>query len=169
MGILDGWRFCPRCAEPVAAFPGRAECPSCGFVAWASSVPGAQALLEEEGRVMLGRRALDPSAGLWDIPGGFLEETEHPVDALKREFLEETGLQVEPVEFLGSWMQGYEGRTVLCLTWIVRRVAGEPRAGDDLTELRWFGQDELPDPGELAFETFVEILALWRARREHAL
>jgi 8-oxo-dGTP diphosphatase len=167
VGVLDAWRFCPRCRTELEREPGRVSCRACGFTEYGNPVPGAQALLEEDGRVLLGRRLLEPSAGLWDIPGGFLEETEHPLEALRREFREETGLEIEPIEFLGSWMQPYSGRTVLCLTWIVRRAGGEERAGDDLVELRWFRPDELPGPSELAFETFVEILSLWRARHEH--
>lgn len=116
--------------------------------------------------MLLGRRAFDPGKGLWDLPGGFLEEHEHPLDALHRELAEETGLVIEPTEFLGVWMQPYAGRNVLCLTWLARPTGGVERAGDDLVELRWFGPDELPGPDDLAFETFVEILALWRGRQE---
>lgn len=131
-------------------------------------MPGSQAVLEQAGRVLLGRRAFDPGKGLWDLPGGFLEEHEHPLDALHRELAEETGLVIEPTEFLGVWMQPYAGRNVLCLTWLARPTGGAERPGDDLVELRWFGPDELPGPDELAFETFVEILGLWRGRQEHA-
>ncbi|MBA3412472.1 MAG: NUDIX hydrolase [Actinobacteria bacterium] len=168
MGILDGWRFCPRCAGPLRPGDGRVTCDACGFVRYANPVPGAQALLEENGRVLLGRRGREPGAGLWDIPGGFIDETEHPVDALRREFREETGLDVEPVDFLGIWMQRYDEATVLCLTWTARRLGGAARAGDDLVELGWFGPEELPPAGELAFETFVDILSVWRGRNEHA-
>jgi 8-oxo-dGTP diphosphatase len=167
MALLDGWTFCPRCRAGLERGDGMARCPACGFEAWAHSVPGAQALGERDGRVLLGRRAHDPSAGLWDIPGGFLDEGEHPLDGLRRELLEETGLEIEATEFIGIWMQEYTGRTVLCLTWLAREVGGTPVAGDDLTELRWFGADELPPPDELAFETFVEILSSWRRRHEH--
>ena len=110
----------------------------------------------------------EPSPGLWDLPGGFVDEHEHPLEALHRELREETGLEIEPVEFLGVWMQPYAGRIVLCLTWLARPLGGVEAPGDDLVELRWFGPDELPAPDELAFETFVEILSLWRARHEHA-
>ena len=64
-----------------------------------------QALVERDGRLLLGRRAFDPSVGLWDLPGGFLEENEHPLDALVRELREETGLEIEPQEFVGVWME----------------------------------------------------------------
>ena len=168
MGRLDGWRFCPRCGAAGERRGPSFACPACGLVEWSNPVPGAQALVERNGRVLLGRRGHDPSKGLWDIPGGFLDEYEHPLEALHRELAEETGLEIEPFEFLGAWMQPYDGRNVLCLTWLARPTGGVERAGDDLVELRWFGPDELPAADELAFETFVEILALWRARHEHA-
>jgi ADP-ribose pyrophosphatase YjhB (NUDIX family) len=168
VGILDGWRFCPRCASPLTPGATRLECSACGYVAWANPVPGAQALVERDGRVLLGRRRHDPAAGRWDVPGGFVNEHEHPLAALDRELLEETGLAIEPTEFLGIWMQPYDGRNVLSLTWLARPTGGEERAGDDLVELRWFAPGELPAPEELAFETYVEILSLWRARHEHA-
>ena len=116
--------------------------------------------------MLLGRRAFDPAVGLWDVPGGFLEEGEGPIDGLRRELREETGLEIEPTEFLGIWLQAYGGRTVLCLTWLARPAGGSERAGDDLSELRWFAPDELPAPGELAFDSFVDILGRWRARYE---
>ena len=112
----------------------RLECPECGFVAYASSKATAGALVEDdEGRVLLARRAHEPFKGRWDIPGGFLEEGEHPLDGLRRELREETGLEVEPLEFLGVWMDRYGGdstaEATLNLYWTARVTGGEPRAG----------------------------------------
>ena len=109
VGILDDWRFCPRCGGSLTALDGRVRCEQ-GHDHWANPVPGSQALVERDGRVLLGRR----------------------------------------------------------LTWIARAAGGVERPGDDLVELRWFGPDELPAPDELAFESFVEILSLWRTRHQHA-
>ena len=168
VGILHGWRLCPRCGGDLAATAGHLACGACGSAYYGNPVPGAQAVVERDGRLLLGLRAFDPAAGLWDLPGGFVDEHEHPEAALHRELAEETGLEIEPTEFLGIWMQPYDDRMVLCLTWLARPVGGRERAGDDLVELRWFAPDELPAPDELAFETYVEILSLWRARHEHA-
>ena len=168
MAILDDWRFCPRCSGTLAAEDGHVRCPACGERYWANSVPGAQAVIVCDGRVLLGRRREDPSAGRWDLPGGFLEEGEDAVDALRREVREETGLVVEPVEFLGAWNERYWNRTVLCLTWLARVSGGEERPGDDLVELQWFAAHDRPRGGELAFPTFDEILSLWAAREQHA-
>ena len=123
---------------------------------------------DDRGRMLLVRRAHPPFEGRWDLPGGFLEEGEHPLDALRRELREETGLEVEPGEFLGVWIDTYSedaGPATLNLYWTARVAGGEARAADDVAELRWFEPDELPPPGELAFHV-AEVLAAWRD--EHA-
>src|SRR4051812_19519701 len=74
-------------------------------------------VLRRPGSSAAGRRAFDPGKGLWDLPGGFLQEDEHPLDALHREIREETALEIEPIDFLGFWLEPYDGRIVLCLAW----------------------------------------------------
>ncbi len=133
---------------------------------WANPVPGAQALIERDGRILLGRRRDEPRAGCWDLPGGFLQETEHPSDALVREIREETGLEVELGELVLITMDPYDGRTILSLTWTAEPRGGEEQPGDDLVELRWFAAGELPPPEAIAFPGQLEVLALWRGRHE---
>jgi ADP-ribose pyrophosphatase YjhB (NUDIX family) len=165
MGVLDAWRFCPACGEAIEKVDDRAECRACGYVGYANPIPGAEAVcFDEQGRVLLGRRAFDPAKGLWDLPGGFLHEDEHPLDALRREIREETALEIEPIDFLGFWLEPYDGRIVLCLAWTAH-VRGEARAGDDLGELHWFEPDELPAPAELAFTHYPEVLSAALGRR----
>jgi ADP-ribose pyrophosphatase YjhB (NUDIX family) len=163
LSVLDGWRFCPRCAAPVRLEAGRAECDACGFVAYAHSAPTASAVLvDEAGRVLLARRGVEPELGKWDLPGGFLEEGEEPLAGLRRELREETGLEVEPLSFLGAWIDTYgdgEGAvSTLNLYWLVR-ADGEPRAADDVAELSWFGAGELPG---LAFRANAQVLEAWQ-------
>ena len=100
---------------------------------------------------------------MWDLPGGFLAEDEHPLDCLRRELLEETGLEVEPSEWIGAFMVPYEDRTVVNLVWTARVVAGTPQAADDVSELGWFGRDELPPLEQIAM---AEALAVWLERTE---
>jgi ADP-ribose pyrophosphatase YjhB (NUDIX family) len=166
MGILDGWRFCPRCAAETERDADSARCVRCGFVVWANSAPAVQALVERDGRILLGRRGIEPGYGRWDLPGGFLHEGEHPLDGLRREVREETGLEIEPGRFVGFWLEPYDGRVVLSITYEATTEAGDARPADDLTELRWFAPTELPAAAELAFPSYVEILELWR--QQHA-
>jgi 8-oxo-dGTP diphosphatase len=153
MASLTGWRFCPRCASPLEVEDGRARCEACGFVTYAQSAPAVSAYVVENGRVLLGLRAHEPDAGRWDLLGGFLEEEEHPLDGLRRELLEETGLEIEPGGFLGCYVDTYGtlGTTVLNLVYDARIASGEMAPADDVAELRWFDLEELPPPRELAF------------------
>ena len=165
MSVLDGWRYCPRCGSPLVHGEGRVEC-ACGFVHYANSAPTASAfVLDHAGRVLLARRAYEPDSGLWDVPGGFLEEGEDPLAGLHRELLEETGLTIEPGEFVGVFTDVYgdgPGATaVLNLVWEASAVAGEPAPADDVSELRWFPRDGLPRDEELAFRWLGPSLRAW--------
>jgi ADP-ribose pyrophosphatase YjhB (NUDIX family) len=165
MGVLDNWRFCPRCGGNLTREHDHLMCEACGNRYWANALPGVQGILERDGRVLLARRAHDPRKGYWDLPGGFLDETEDPLDGLRREFREETGLEVEPVEFLRVDIEPYDHRHVFSVTWIVR-ADGEPVPADDVEELRWFARDELP--AEMAFPGQESVLRDWAAGHEHA-
>ena len=169
MARLDSWRYCPRCAAEIRLEKGRAECPACVFRAYAHSHPTASALVvDAAGRLLLARRAREPCEGLWDIPGGFLDEGEHPLDALRRELREETGLEVEPLEFLGVWIDRYgpgdDAPWTLNLYWTARVIRGDPRPADDVAELRWFAPEELPPEEGLAFRNVAHAIRSWRSR-----
>jgi hypothetical protein len=61
-----------------------------------------------------------------------------------------------------------DDRATLNLFWTGRLSPGDPTPADDVVELRWFAADELPPPGELAFDGLIaDVLAAWR-RDEHA-
>jgi ADP-ribose pyrophosphatase YjhB (NUDIX family) len=171
MAILYGWRTCPRCEGRLENDGARATCTGrCRSIYYANSAPCVSALVEDPaGRLLLARRAVEPFLGLWDPPGGFLEEGEHPVEGLRRELLEETGLDAEVGPFVGAWMDVYggadEAAATLNLYWSVRMAAGDLRAADDVAELRWFEPDALPAGDELAFTTVKDALAAWRKLR----
>jgi ADP-ribose pyrophosphatase YjhB (NUDIX family) len=168
---LSSWKFCPRCAASIEVEAGtRARCPACAYQAYANPKPTACAVCTDaDGRVLLARRGNEPCKGRWDLPGGFLDEGEHPLDALRRELLEETGLEVEPLDFLGIWMDWYElnddRQSTLNLYWTARILDGKLEAADDVSELGWFGPDELPPAAGFAFH-IAEVLAVWR--QQHA-
>jgi ADP-ribose pyrophosphatase YjhB (NUDIX family) len=169
VGRVDDWRYCPRCATELAHSHERVECPACGFVSHSNSEPTACALVvDDDGRLLLVRRAGDPYRGTWDLPGGFLEEAEAPLDALRRELREETGLEIEPVEFVGAWLDTYgdgpDAPTTLNLYWTARIVGGEPVAGDDASELGWFARDALPPDDEIGFTNVRDVLRAWRSQ-----
>jgi 8-oxo-dGTP diphosphatase len=167
MGMLHGWRFCPRCGTAVESGEDRVECRACGYVVYANPVPTASALVVDgEGRILLARRAAEVEHGKWDLPGGFVDEDEHPLDATRRELAEETRLEIEPERLFGMWMdrygEGADARSTLNLYWLARAVGGRMQAADDVSELRWFAKDELTPDEEIAFANVAEVLAAWR-------
>jgi ADP-ribose pyrophosphatase YjhB (NUDIX family) len=141
-------------------------CDSCGFLYWNNSRPTAGAVVEDaSGRVLLGRRGIEPSKGLWDLPGGFLEPGEHPEAGMKRELWEETGLLVDPVKLLGFYMDQYGDdphEHTLNIFYLCRVMGGEAQASDDMAELGWFAPDALPTNPELAFQNVIKALRDWK-------
>lgn len=168
MAELDGWRHCPRCAQPLRPERGSVHCAACGLDVYAKPAPAICALvLDDAGRVLLGRRAHEPAQGLWDVLGGFMDEAEQPEETLRRELREETGLEVEPLDFVAAVTDTYGpgGNYTLNLCWTARVVAGEPAPSDDVAALAWFAPDELPPREELAFENSAQLLAAWLRMR----
>lgn len=126
--------------------------------------PTASALLiDDQGRVLLARRANDPGAGLWDLLGGFVDEGEDGLDALRRELREELGVEIEPGEFVGAFPDTYgdDGIYTLNLYWTAVIASGEPTPNEELEEIAWFAPDELPQREEFAFSNTVAALEAW--------
>jgi len=112
-------------------------------------IVGVGAVIVSEGRALLVRRATEPLKGEWSIPGGVLELGERLHDGVRREALEETGLDVEPQEVLevfDSIFADGEGRTqyhYVLVDYLCRVLGGEARAGSDVSEVKWVSQVEL--------------------------
>jgi 8-oxo-dGTP diphosphatase len=105
-------------------------------------------------RALVTVRAREPLRGKVDVPGGFLEVGEHPVEGLKREVREELGLELEvdpiPV-LLAPHTYGPEGVWALAIGFRARISQGVPKPADDVAEARWIGAEEV-DGVDFAWE-----------------
>lgn len=103
------------------------------------------------------------AGGLWEFPGGKLEDGEEPAAALEREVLEELGVAIEVGELLDRSTTVSDGNTITLSCYFVRPVGEVPHSSTDHDELGWFQRDrlvwlnwaapDLPAVRKLAFAT----------------
>jgi mutator protein MutT len=92
--------------------------------------------------LMIQRARGVPKGGCWCFPGGHVEPGETSRQAIQREFAEELGIEVLPVERLGS-VRVVGPRLYILAVWLVRHVGGELRlAQDEIDEARWLTASE---------------------------
>ena len=89
------FQFCPKCGDRLHTLDGRLVCQGCSYIFYRNPAVGVAVIVQKERTILLGRRARGPYKGAWCIPCGYLEWGEEVRAGAKREFLEETGLQVE--------------------------------------------------------------------------
>jgi len=147
--------YCPKCGGKLEYKNQknflRLTCIKCLYIFYENPIVGVAAIiLDEQGRVLLGRRTASYK-GLWCIPCGYVEYTEDVYDSVVREFKEETNLDiiVEDVFTVQSNFHNPDVHTVGI--WFLARIAGGvPEAGDDLDQVAFFALNDLPP---LAFPT----------------
>ncbi|MNZ87297.1 NADH pyrophosphatase [compost metagenome] len=103
----------------------RRACPSCSFVHWGSYSIGVGALVLRENKILLVRRAQEPGKGLWTNPGGYIEQSEMIHDTIRREVLEESGVEaiVKSVVALRDQPRSIHN---LYVAFEMEYIAGEP-------------------------------------------
>ena len=154
-------KFCPRCGAEVAHKDKfgmvRPVCLQCGWIYFVDPKVAAAVLIEQDGRVLLVRRADEPFRGLWTLPAGFVNGGEDPAEAAARECLEETGLSVR-VTRVFDIISGREHKrgADFVIVYLAEVISGELLAADDADAAEWFARSNLPP---LAFRATQKILA----------
>lgn len=160
-------RYCPHCATSLEkrqkAQREHLACPACGFVDWNYPIPAAGCLIENGGHLLLIRRQMEPHAGEWSLPIGFMQFGETAEQAAGRAVAEATGLQVEAASLIGAYSDVInDQRSHLVLVFRGRIVGGMLRTGEGAPETAWFSEYELP---AIAFVSDRSAIEVWRAER----
>jgi ADP-ribose pyrophosphatase YjhB (NUDIX family) len=172
--IAASLNYCSRCGAALAFGPVEGEdrerlaCAACGYIAYVNPRLVVTAIpVTPDGRIVLLRRGIEPGAGLWAQPGGFLEVDETVSEAAIRETYEETGLVVQPGDIVGLYSR--LEAAVVVIAFEARVVAGEYRLNPEALEIEAFDPAAIPWP-EVAFLTSKWAIRDWvRLRRPDLL
>jgi 8-oxo-dGTP diphosphatase len=145
-------------------------------------VVGVGGVVIEKERALLIRRGSEPLRGEWSIPGGTLELGESLERGVARELLEETGLEVRVLELIDVFDRVYVEEAAgdgaakkgprfhyVIVDYLCQRVAGEPAAGSDVTDVAFAREEELERfrLTETATRILRKAFAMDRAGRGH--
>ncbi len=155
--------FCSDCGQPVSlAIPPddnrlRHVCAHCGSIHYQNPkmVIGSIPVWNDDGRVLLCRRAIEPRHGYWTLPAGFMENSETTEEAALRETLEEAGARIE-LQGLFSLLNVPHVHQVH-LFYRARLLDIDFAAGTESLECRLFSEAEIPWD-DIAFPTVSHTL-----------
>jgi 8-oxo-dGTP diphosphatase len=107
------------------------------------------ALIYKRDRILMAQRGKEPLKGWWSLPGGALELGELLADGIRREVLEETGLEIRllgVLEIFERIMRDADGNPeyhYVLIDYICRATGGELRPGDDVCAVEWVRRQDL--------------------------
>lgn len=149
-----------------AGDPTRLVCTSaaCGFVFYLDPkiAVGTIIRVEDDDRVVLVRRAIEPGYGKWVFPGGYVDRGEEITRAAIREAREEAGLDVRLDRLVGVY--SYTGRTPVIIVYAATMISGELAVDEESLEARAFALGAIPWD-ELAFPSTREALEDYQTLR----
>ena len=141
-------RFCSTCGGAVTKTDdeySRYACGPCGAVHYLNPKVSAGVIVVADRSILLVRRAIEPYAGHWNLPAGYVEYEETCEEAAVREAREEAGVEVALRGLHGVYSCIDDPRAHYVL--VIYRAdirSGELRGGDDVDEARFFARDTLP-------------------------
>jgi len=102
------------------------------------------AIIEKNGKFLFGKKPqnIGPYPNTWHLLGGGIKQGESIIDAVKREVLEESGIEItdtEPISFDEDWELNKHGIKThyIFLVFKAKYKSGELKPKDDITELKW--------------------------------
>lgn len=161
---MNGINFCTSCGAALESrlIDGtvRKACPACTFVHWGTYSVGVGALLVQDGRMLLVRRAQDPGKGYWTNPGGYIEQHEPIQRSIEREVLEETGIVARATGIAAVRDLPRDIHNVY-IAFSMDYVDGEPKAdGVETDAAGFYSLEEMRDMNVAPFTRWLVDVAL---------
>lgn len=148
----DVIKFCPKCGTNKFKYNSSHNsflCSSCNFNLFINSAAAVAAIvINGKGEIMLVRRGVNPSKGMLDLPGGFVDVLESAENAIARELREELDVEILNLEYFASYPNRYiySEYTVYTtdLVFICKVDRTENlKAVDDIDEVNFYSADSI--------------------------
>lgn len=147
---LEVLKFCPKCGSSHFDTAGERsfKCGSCGFNFYVNASAAVAALVKDEnGKLMMVTRAVEPHYGKLDLPGGFIDHHETVEDAVKRELFEELGMNIKSLKYLSSApneyiFSGFSVFTIDLAFEVIPESIHNLKPMDDILEYRFYAENE---------------------------
>ncbi|MBT6767339.1 MAG: NUDIX domain-containing protein, partial [Prolixibacteraceae bacterium] len=144
-------KYCPKCGSPEFKVSGERslKCKNCRFHFFINSAAAVAALIaNDEGKLMLVKRGVEPDYGKLDLPGGFVDPGENAENAVRRELFEELSLEVKEIEYIASAPNEYIfSEFSVFTTDLAFKVIPESLAGlipmDDILDFKFYSKEEI--------------------------
>lgn len=148
-------KFCSACgAEVITQIPAgedreRFVCPKCGTIHYQNPRMVVGCIIEEEGKILLCKRAIQPRYGFWTVPAGFLELGESTVQGAIRETFEEANARVAVIAPYAHFDIPYIGQAYIFYR--ARLLSADMGPGSESLEVKLVPPEEIPWD-QLAFQ-----------------
>jgi ADP-ribose pyrophosphatase YjhB (NUDIX family) len=158
---------CPNCGSIDIVFEDNKKfgCRECAFTYFHNVAAAVGVILEYDRKIVLIKRAKEPSKGKLDLPGGFVDPNESAEEAAIREVKEELKIEIGEPKYLGSFPNVYKYKGVLyhtCDLFFYCTIDTFPKDFDaeEIMELILTNPLEVPED-EIAFESVKKCLSLF--------
>lgn len=148
---LEEWRsinrFCGKCAAPMQPHVNPAEralvCSKCGYTAYPKLSPAVIVLVTKGNKILL-QRNTHYKLRNWTLVAGFVDAGENFEDAVRREVMEESSIEVKDLRYFGS--QTWPFPSNIMIGFRAEYASGELAPdGEEVVESSWFDRDNLPE------------------------
>ena len=158
------FKYCPLCATSLVEKhiynDQRQTCPACGFILFLEPKLVTVVVIQHEGKVLLGRRKMEPARGLWSFISGYVDRGEKVEEAAMREVKEETNLDVQIEGLIGIYSEKGNPHVVIAYP---ARILNDDISGllaqpEEVSELAFFPLEEIPPLAFPADEQLAQYL-----------
>jgi len=161
------WTWCPWCGHHLVERniydANRMACPNCDFIYFPRPNVVVIVLVVHDGKLLLGRRKMEPGRGKWSFVSGYVNIYERVEAAAVREVKEETGLDVELDGLIGLYDEIASGLVMAAyVAHVTSACVALSKQAHEIGDLAFFSPADLP---ELAFAGDRKIISDWQNNR----